>query len=118
MSSPLSAVFAVRQARGAPAPPKESSDPAKWEKGGVLCGKAKARRREKRAATQQLYSRESERHTETERERGGGCWNNAPSAAGAVAKALCVCVCVVSTFFFVLIELICCLLSAASLTHS
>ncbi|KAM7402531.1 hypothetical protein PAMP_017759 [Pampus punctatissimus] len=69
---------------GLPAPPKESSDPKKWKKGGVLCGKAKARSGEKRAATKQLSSRERESQRVTgwgERQRRGGCWNNAPSAA-------------------------------------
>ncbi len=88
---------------GRPAPPKESSDPGKWEKGGVLCGKAKAWRGEKRATNKTAFlqrERETERDTEREkgrereRERGGGSWNNAPSAAGAMAKAVCVCVCV------------------------
>lgn len=62
--------------------------------------------------------REGER--QRERARGGDFWNNAPSAAGAMATGVRVyeCVCVGRTFFFVLIELICCLFSAASLTHS
>lgn len=69
---------------GRPAPPKESSDPGKWEKGGVLCGKAKERKEQ----PQNSFPPERERVTE----RGGGRWNNAPSAAGAMAKAVCVCV--------------------------
>lgn len=50
---------------GRPASSKESGDPGKWE-GGALCGKAKAQRGEKRAATKHFPSRE----TEKERARG------------------------------------------------
>lgn len=111
MSSSLSAVFAVGQARGARHLRKKVATQGNGGGGGVLSGKAKAQGREKRAATKQISSRESRG-----RER-RGCWNNAPLAAGAVAKSsarVCVCVCVKATFFFVLIELICCLFSAAS----
>lgn len=69
VSSPLSAVFAVRQARGALHLQKRVSDTGRWEKGGVPCGKAKALSGEKRATTKQLSSRERETETDIERER-------------------------------------------------
>ena len=43
---------------------------------------------------------------------GGGCWNNAPSAAGAMAKAVCLCVCREHFLFCVnwadLLSFLCC----------
>lgn len=57
---------------GRPAPPKESRDLGKWEKGGVPCGKAKDLSGEKRVATKQLSSGERERQRECVCERGGG----------------------------------------------
>lgn len=65
VSRPLSAVFAVRQARGALHLRKRVATQGNG-RGGALCGKAKAQRGEKRAATKHFPSRE----TEKERARG------------------------------------------------
>lgn len=78
------------------------------------CEEAKALSGEKRLATKQLSFREQAKGV------GGqeGAVGTMPLQLQVQWLKPCVCVCAESTFFFVLIELICCLFSAASLTHS
>lgn len=121
VSSPLSAVFAVWQARGTPHLRKRRPTQANGRKEGSYA--ERPRPWVKRVPTKRLSSGEEE--GERERDVGWGrYWNNALSAAGAMANSQSVCVgaCVCThahrTLFFVLIELIYCLFSAPTLTHS
>lgn len=94
VSSPLSAVFAVRQARGALHLRKRVATQGNGRKGGggaLWKGQGPERREKsshKTVSLQRDRERESKGQIDRERERGGGCWNNAPSAAGAMAKAV------------------------------
>lgn len=69
MSSPLSAVFALGQARGTPHLGKKVATRMKWAKGGVICGKAKAE--EKRKEQPQNSFTPKRKHTHRDRERKG-----------------------------------------------
>lgn len=88
----------VGAGEGRPAPWKESSDPvAKGKRRG--CSVERPRPEEERKEQPQNSfppKRETHKHRERERgkEWGGGCWNNAPSAAGAMAIRRRVCECV------------------------
>lgn len=95
VSSPLSAVFAVRQARGALHLRKRVATQGNGRKGGGGRSVERPRPREERKEQPQnsfpperQRKREQGADRQRERERGGGCWNNAPSAAGAMAKAV------------------------------